>query len=143
MNFESYISKANLFLKEIAIEIGEPDNKAKAGRILKAVLHALRSRLTTEESIHMIAQLPILIKGIYVDGWHLTKLKDESENYSDFLSEVKKFDGKTGNIDFNNDFNSLEMIRGVLKILKKYVSNGEVKQLKSKLPDEIADVILN
>ena len=143
MNFDTYITKANVFLKEIAEEIGEPENKAKAGRVLRAVLHALRSRLSVEESIHMIAQLPILIKGLYVDGWHLTRLNGSLNTFSDFLTEVKKFDGNLGNKDFNNDRDSLRMIRAVLRVLKKYVSEGEMQHLKVQLPDEIADIILN
>ena len=143
MNFDTYITKANVFLKEIAEEIGEPENKAKAGRVLRAVLHALRSRLSIEESIHLIAQLPILIKGLYVDGWHLTRLNGKLNTFSDFLTKVKKFDSNLGNKDFSNDRDSLRMIRGVLRVLKKYVSEGEMQHLKVQLPDEIADVILN
>jgi uncharacterized protein (DUF2267 family) len=143
MNFETYIAKANVFLRDVAVGIGEPENKAKAGRVLRAVLHALRSRLTAEESIHLIAQLPLLIKGIYVDGWHLTQLNDQSGDFSDFLTTVKKFDGNLGDKDFSDDCKSLDMIRGVLGVLKKYVSEGEIQHLKVQLPEEIADVILN
>jgi uncharacterized protein (DUF2267 family) len=143
MNFETYMAKANVFLRDVAVGIGEPENKAKAGRVLRAVLHALRSRLTADESIHLIAQLPLLIKGIYVDGWHLNQLKDQSNDFSDFLTTVKKFDGNLGDKDFSDDCKSLDMIRGVLGVLKKYVSEGEIQHLKVQLPEEIADVILN
>ncbi len=143
MNFETYITKANLFLKEIAIVIGEPENKAKAGRVLTAVLYALRTRLTAEESIHFLAHLPILIKGVYVEGWHLIKLTDQTSNHSDFLSEAKTFKGNTDYEDFIDDRHSLEMIRGVLHVLKTYVRESEIEQMKVKLTDEITDVILN
>lgn len=142
MNFESYIAKANIFLKDIAEGIGEPENKAKAGRVLRAVLHAFRSRLTTEESIHFAAPLPILIKGIYVDGWHLTRLRDKP-SFSDFLSEVRKFDGHPGFKDFSDDRESIKIIRVVLEVLKKYVNESNIEQLKVQLPEEIADMILN
>ena len=143
MNFDAYINKANTFIKEVAIEIGEPDNKDKAGRVLRAVLHALRSRLTAEESIHMLAQLPLLIKGVFVDGWHLSPINHEEPTYSDFLSEVKKYGGVLGEKDFDNDENSIRMIRGVLHVLRKYMSEGEMRNLKFQLPEEIAEVILN
>lgn len=143
MNFENYIAKANGFLKDIAIEIGEPENKAKAGRVLRAVLYALRDRFTAEESIHFVAHLPILIKGIYVDGWHLTRLGEHTNCLSTLLMDVKSygFNGKNG--DFSNDDKSLAMIRAVLRVLKRYIRDGEIHHLKVLMPEQIKDVILN
>lgn len=68
MNFEKYVEKGNLFLKELAQELGNPDDKEKAGRVLRTVLHVLRRRLTLEESFDLISQLPMCIKAVYIDG---------------------------------------------------------------------------
>ncbi len=51
MNFEKYAEKGNRFIKDLARELGCPDDKKKAGRVLKAVLKALRNRLSHEESM--------------------------------------------------------------------------------------------
>jgi uncharacterized protein (DUF2267 family) len=143
MNFESYVINANKFLKDVAIEIGEPDNRAKAGRVLKAVLHILRTRFTAEESIHFAGQLPILIKGIYVDGWHLTRFRNNPDNNSDLLTDIKSFEGNWGYNDFSNDAKTIDMIRGVLRVLKRSVKDGEVQSPKSHISEEINDVIFN
>jgi uncharacterized protein (DUF2267 family) len=33
------------------------------------VLHVLRDRLTPEQAVHLGAQLPILVRGVYYEGW--------------------------------------------------------------------------
>jgi uncharacterized protein (DUF2267 family) len=48
---------------------------------LRAVLHVLRDRLTPEQAVHLGAQLPILVRGIYYEGWRLAaKPADEPTN---------------------------------------------------------------
>jgi uncharacterized protein (DUF2267 family) len=46
---------------------------------LRAVLHALRDRLTVAETAHLSAQLPMLIRGIYFKGWDPTKVPVRSK----------------------------------------------------------------
>ena len=65
MNFHKYADKGNLILNEVASELGKNEDKKLAGRMLRSVLHVLRSRLTIEESFQLIAQLPMAIKAVY------------------------------------------------------------------------------
>jgi uncharacterized protein (DUF2267 family) len=67
LNFEDYQTKANTWLHKVAEHLGVPDRN-QAGRIFRAVLHALRDRLPAGEAAHLGAQLPIIWKGIYYDG---------------------------------------------------------------------------
>ena len=39
---------------------------------MRATLHALRDRLTVEEAAQFAAQLPMLIRGFYYEGWNPT-----------------------------------------------------------------------
>ena len=48
MNFEKYVATGNAFIKEVAQELGNPDDKNRAMRVTRAVIHALRNRLTPE-----------------------------------------------------------------------------------------------
>ena len=71
LNFEEYRTEANIWLKKVAECLGIQD-RDKAGRIFRAVLHALRDRLPASEAAHLGAQLPIIWKGVYMTGTDLT-----------------------------------------------------------------------
>jgi uncharacterized protein (DUF2267 family) len=53
----------------VAIKLGFPEDKKLSTRVLRAVLHALRSRPTIQQFFQMMAQFPMVLKAIYVDGW--------------------------------------------------------------------------
>ena len=65
--FDNTVQATNTWLQGIMDELG-PDRQ-RAYRALRAVLHLLRDRLTIEEAAHLGAQLPMLVRGIYYEGW--------------------------------------------------------------------------
>jgi uncharacterized protein (DUF2267 family) len=64
------VQKTNEWLQEIMQELGT-ENRQQASVVLRATLHALRGRLPLEEMAHLGAQLPMLIRGTYHEGWSL------------------------------------------------------------------------
>ena len=46
-------------------------DRRSAYRALRSVLHVLRDRLTPEQAVHLGAQLPLLVRGIFYDGWRI------------------------------------------------------------------------
>ena len=71
LNFNQYATEGNTFLKEYTKEMNLGKDRDKAGRILAAILHSLRDIISTEESLQFIAQLPMFLKAVYVNGWTL------------------------------------------------------------------------
>jgi uncharacterized protein (DUF2267 family) len=65
---DSGIDKTNRWLKEMSAALGESD-RHEAYRQLRSVLHALRDRLPVTESAQLAAQLPLLLRGVYYEGW--------------------------------------------------------------------------
>jgi uncharacterized protein (DUF2267 family) len=66
--FETTVNKTNRWLNELMQIMGLKDRQ-KAYLALRAVLHALRDRLTLEQVAQLGAQLPMLIRGFYYEGW--------------------------------------------------------------------------
>ena len=66
--FDRTLHKTHAWLKAIMEELGTED-RHKAYLALRAVLHALRDRLTVEEVAQLAAQLPMLVRGLYYEGW--------------------------------------------------------------------------
>ena len=140
MNFEKYVANGNKFLKEVAEELGIPENKDKAGRILRAVLHALRKRLTHEEYLDLLAQLPMCIKAIAVDGWRIDEPVDKSiKHIDDLVHAVIEEDGKTAPKDFGNEEEAKKAIKAVIRVIKRHVSDGEIKDIEAELPKQLKE----
>ena len=142
MKYEQYAHDARKFVSEIAIELGEPGNMDDADRIMTAVFHTLRDILTTEESFHLISQLPMLLKAIYVNGWHLDK-KDRIRSMDEFIECLMLQNPRAAAKDFGNDEKAIERSKAVFKVLRNHIAPGEVKDIVAQLPPELTELWLS
>jgi uncharacterized protein (DUF2267 family) len=60
----------------------------KAYQALRLVLHTLRDRLTVEEAVQFAAQLPMLVRGFYYEGWAPTGNPLKHRHKQEFLSNI-------------------------------------------------------
>src|SRR5690606_30087969 len=74
------------WLHEISREMNHPSLKV-AYHALRGVLGALRDRLPIEEVHHLAAQLPVLVRGLYFEGYDPTG-KPEKLDREAFLARV-------------------------------------------------------
>ncbi len=70
--FNHALHTANIWLSDINSAFGTRDRRYTQ-RTLRAWLHTLRDRLTTDAAAKFGQQLPELIRGIYYDGWEPNK----------------------------------------------------------------------
>ena len=73
MSFERAMEKADVWIKGMMRELGT-DEPAHAYRALGALLQALRDRLGVNEAAQLAAQLPLLVRGLFYEGWHPASL---------------------------------------------------------------------
>jgi uncharacterized protein (DUF2267 family) len=137
LNFEKYAAKGNEFVNKLAMHLGAEDNRDRAGRVLRCVLRALRNRLSVEESLQLIAQLPMVIKAVYVEGWQPNHEFTSIKTIEDFSEEVMKEDGLSAWRDFSSMEEALNAIEAVMKTLADYVTAGELHDVIDLLPREM------
>lgn len=137
LNFEKYAAKGNEFINKLAAHLGDEANRDRAGRILRCVLKALRNRLTVEESLQLIAQLPMAIKAVYVEGWKLHHDFVRIHTMEEFAAEVMREDGFSVWRDFASMEEAEDAIEAVMKTLADYVSAGELHDIIDLMPNEI------
>ena len=84
--FDKTLQTTNIWLDEIMEEIGQ--DRQAAWHVLGAVLRTLRDRLTVDESAHLSAQLPLLIRGLYYDQWQPSHVPTKCRTKEEFLEHV-------------------------------------------------------
>jgi uncharacterized protein (DUF2267 family) len=139
LNFNQFASEANLFLKaytkKLNLEVTE-----QAGRILSSILHGLRDVISIEESLNLIAQFPMFLKAVYVNGW-TTRKKRKIKNMSDFIDLIRKYDGVTSVHDFESDDIAESYIFTTFVQLRKYISLGELEDIRTELPKDLKSMV--
>ena len=137
LDFDKFATKGNTFIKELAKELGDPKDTARAGRLLRSVLHALRDQLTVEENIQLLAQLPMFLKAVYTDSWSLHTHSKKARHLHEFYNVVRKHDQQAVNQDFKSDDDVDQAVAIVFLVLRKNISLGELEDIKAVLPKDL------
>jgi uncharacterized protein (DUF2267 family) len=141
LNFNKYAQEGNAFLKEYTRELNLGNDTETGGRILSAILHALRDIISVEESLQLIAQFPMFLKAVYVNGWSSKLHKQKIKNRVDFIDLARKYNGVTSVHDFGSDEQSNRYIDTTFIVLRKYISLGELEDIRTELPKDLKDMI--
>ena len=119
------------WLKEIRDNAGLED-ETEAYSVLRVVLHLLRDRLTVEEAAQLAAQLPLIVRGIYYEGWNPSGKPNKIRTRQDFLDKVT--------IDLLPRVLPPDpLVRAVFSILAHHIDPGEISDVITQLPDELKE----
>jgi uncharacterized protein (DUF2267 family) len=134
-SFDATVDKTNRILKEIEQTFGWPKSRRNQSyAALKAVLHALRDRLTVDEAAHFAAQLPVLVRGIYYHGWEPSRVPVKM-NREQFLERVRQ------QLPFEVDGGAERVVQAVLQALGHHVTEGEWENVRSSVPRDLASLL--
>ena len=111
----------------------DTDDRRTAYTTMRAVLHALRDRLTTDETAQLAAQLPMLIRGMFYEGWDPHARRPRMHR-SAFLEEVLEAARASSVSECER------MVRAVLDLLAARVSHGEISDVQHLLPHDIRNL---
>ena len=127
--FDETLHLSNVWLNELMEQLAW-DDKRRAYRALRAVLHALRDRLTAHEAVQLGAQLPMLIRGVYYENWHLKDAAPAERTKTAFLGHIEA-ELRDPNVDAE------QSAREVFALLAHKISPGEIDDIKKMLPAEV------
>jgi uncharacterized protein (DUF2267 family) len=85
--FDKTVQETNLWLKDVMEGVNTSD-RHHAYSTLRAVLHALRDRIGPESAAHLGAQLPMLLRGLFYEGWDPTGKPSKERHEADFLAHI-------------------------------------------------------
>ena len=129
------VEKAHIWLNDLAEELDNGGDRREAYRVLRAFLHTLRDRLTIEESAHLAAQLPVLLRGIYYEGWRPSRTPLHYRDPVEFVDRVRVEAGLHG------DTEASFAVRAAASVLRRHVSPGEIDGVVRTLPESLRSLI--
>ena len=96
--FDSTVQESNLWLHSV-MEHMQTEDPHVGFAALKGTLHAVRDRVGTNHAVALGAQLPMLIRGLYYEGWHVADAQTKERHKDQFLDHVRRDIPKAGNVD--------------------------------------------
>jgi uncharacterized protein (DUF2267 family) len=131
-SFKTTEDKTNRVLREIEEAYGWPkERRNQSYAALRAVLHAVRDRLTVEETAQLGAQLPMLVRGIFYAEWDPSKVPMK-QNREDFMQRIRE------QFPYQIEGSIEQLERTVLQALRRYITDGEWDDIKSAMPKDLA-----
>jgi len=129
---EPTVQKTNAWLEEIAGEFdGDYD---QAYHSLRATLQALRDRLPVEEASDLASQLPMILRGLYYEGWNPAHTPTKERDLQSFLEKISEKSSHSTLVDPE------AAARAVFKLLAVHFTNGQVDHVRDALPKEVQEL---
>jgi uncharacterized protein (DUF2267 family) len=123
------VQQTQEWLKELR-DNGNLADENEAYSVLRAVLHQLRDRLTVEEAVDLGAQLPLIVRGIYFEGWQPRHVPEKVRTRQKFLH------GVTTKLLPHRNPPELA-VRDVFALLAHHCDPGEIANVIAQLPGEL------
>lgn len=129
-SIEKSTHKTKEWLHEIQDELGwEDENMVYTAS--RAVLQTLRDRLPVIEAVELAEGLPMVMKGMYYEGYNPTGKPEKIKSRDEFFQKVQERTPRT-------PIKTEEATRAVFNLLdKKLGGGGEIDQVKGNLPKDL------
>ena len=128
--FDKTVQETNLWLKDLMERLHTTD-RHRAYSTLRAVLHTLRDRIGAENAAHLGAQLPMLLRGLFYEGWDPTGKPTKERHEAAFLDRVAAELPRASGEEVEQG------LYAALDVLSKHIDRGAAVKLAAILPREL------
>jgi len=109
-------------------------SKRSALRFMRVILHRIRDHLLVNEAAQLSAQLPVMIRGFFFEGWVPKNTPIKERNAEDFIAFVEDQMGDTA------EYRGRVDIKCVFELINARISRGEVEDVRASLPQDLRDL---
>ena len=109
-------------------------SKRSALRLMRAVLHQVRDRLSPDELAQFSAQLPLLVRGMMFEGWVPKRTPIRERSVDGFADDVASAMGD------DLEFRGVGDVRYVFDLLNNRISRGEIEDIRTNFPEQLRDL---
>lgn len=131
--FEKTQQKTARWIAAVAHNMGSTDLE-RSYHVLRSVLHAVRDRLPTDEAVQLAAQMPMLVRGFYYEGWHRANRPERFRHKQEFLDHIAR------DVPGLDPAQRERAASAVFSMLNQEISGSEAEQVRHALPSEIRDL---
>jgi uncharacterized protein (DUF2267 family) len=128
--FDKTLQETNAWLKIVMGDL-KTDDREVAYAALKGTLHALRDRIGPENASHLGAQLPLLLRGTFYEGWHMAGTPTKERHLDSFLEHIAKELPKNLNED------PKRVAHATFNAMRQRLDPGEFNKLLRLLPPQL------
>jgi uncharacterized protein (DUF2267 family) len=133
-HFDKAHQTAEAWLKDMMAEM-RTDDADKGYVALRAGLQALRDRLPVSEAAQLAAQLPMLVRGLFYEGWRPAATPVTARDRGELFDLVRERTHTTSGMDPN------QILLATWRLLERHVTAGELADIKLGMPAEIAELL--
>jgi uncharacterized protein (DUF2267 family) len=126
---DTTVQKTYRWLRELAVELGGV-GRDDAYDVLRGFLHTLRDRLTIDEAADLAAQLPMLIRGLYYEGWDPSRVPIKMKA----VEFLESFAARSG---YAVDVTSEVAVKAANRVLWRHITGGEALDVWNSLPEDL------
>jgi len=131
--FERTTHEAHEWVNDLAGRTGW-GNEREVLRLLRTVLCKIRDHLPVNEMAQFSAQLPLILRGMYFEGWQPKLTPVHERHAADFVAAINE---KVSDV---MDYQGASDIKAVFNLLNARISRGEVEDVRACLPQELRDL---
>jgi uncharacterized protein (DUF2267 family) len=106
-------------------------SRPSAMRLLRTTLRLVRDHLLIDELAQFAAQLPLLIRGMFFEGWVPKRTPIRDRSAEGFLRAIEDQMGDA------EDYRGAEDVKYVFELLNAHLTAGEIEDVRSSLPPKI------
>lgn len=131
--FDKTVQETNLWLKDLMLRL-DTEDRHRAYAFLRATLHALRDRIGPANATHLGAQLPMLLRGLYYEGWRMSGTPTKERHEAQFIAHVQEM------LPNEDEAETKRGICATLDLLSSRIDHGEAIKLVLMFPLEMRDL---
>lgn len=121
------------WLNELCDDLDWPE-KRRACLLLRETLHAIRDCLPVDEAVDLAAQMPLLVRGIYYEGWDPSKTPSPARSKADLLARIEARFSREPLDDPER------AVAAVFDLLRRHVSPGELDHVRQSMRKAVREL---
>lgn len=131
--FERTTHEAHEWVNDLAGRTGWR-NEREVLRLLRSVLVRVRDHLPVNEMAQFSAQLPLILRGMFFEGWQPKASLLRERHAADFIAAIEERIGEV------TEYQGAADIKAVFNVINAHISRGEVEDVRACLPQELRDL---